>query len=593
MVQRSSWPALSVAKLRDRIKGVRTALVGRRLQLALIALPIVVLAIGVYVDRHLFDDGMIHMRVVQQIRAGNGPVLNLGERVEVSSSPLWVMLLAVLDLLLPFRLDLLALLAGGALTIVAFGAIGLDAFERGARSSRSLVVPASFLVLACSPGVWRWGTAGMEGGLTLAWVAALWVLARRADDRGAIDGWTILAVGLGPLVRQEFVVVSAAVLAGLLVPMLRRRQWRAVAKTTLAAAAPAVAYQVFRMAYYGLLVPNPTLAKNVGHSRFAVGWRWVLKSISGDYLWPAVVLVLGLTGAALVSGKASRRLNLSFVVAGLAVLAAPVAAGGDYLDVRLLLVPLFLVALPGMFVDLDLGQLRVMTAGVRQRFNQAALSLCVVAGATLILQFNAGKIDHHFAQLWADANSAQAQQRRFQLAPPGDGASRGVWSNGNRYRTTRDRPFVYVTALLGVGSVMQPPDVYVFDNLGLGHPLGSHFASDPGSNTKWIGHEKPMPASWVYALLRPDADPSLAPAIGYTPQQRSNSSFAQTPVAEVDRHVASAEHALTCPDIKDLLDAARAPLTLSRAWENFSGAFRRTALMIDADPTAYDGDCGR
>ena len=41
------------------------------------------------------DDGFIHLRVVEQVAAGHGPVFNVGERVEASTSPLWVALLVL------------------------------------------------------------------------------------------------------------------------------------------------------------------------------------------------------------------------------------------------------------------------------------------------------------------------------------------------------------------------------------------------------------------------------------------------------------------------------------------------------------------
>ena len=68
----------------------------RSLQLVLFAVPLLVLGILGWWRRWMSDDGYIHLRVAQQLIAGNGLVFNAGERVEVTSSPGWVFLLAAL-----------------------------------------------------------------------------------------------------------------------------------------------------------------------------------------------------------------------------------------------------------------------------------------------------------------------------------------------------------------------------------------------------------------------------------------------------------------------------------------------------------------
>jgi arabinofuranosyltransferase len=44
------------------------------------------LAIGGWAYHHMNDDGFINLRVVSQIKAGNGPVFNAGERVEAATA---------------------------------------------------------------------------------------------------------------------------------------------------------------------------------------------------------------------------------------------------------------------------------------------------------------------------------------------------------------------------------------------------------------------------------------------------------------------------------------------------------------------------
>ena len=57
--------------------------------------PAVVLVIGVlsfwggFARRWISDDGLIVLRTVRNLEAGNGPVFNMGERVEANTSTLW------------------------------------------------------------------------------------------------------------------------------------------------------------------------------------------------------------------------------------------------------------------------------------------------------------------------------------------------------------------------------------------------------------------------------------------------------------------------------------------------------------------------
>src|SRR5690606_10709055 len=103
--------------------GPRRAAVGpvggrcRRLaQVAVLGVPVVWVLVMGWTPRWMTEDGFIYLRVVEQIRAGNGPVFNAGERVEAFTGVLWVGLLALADLVTPIRLEWLAILLGIAAT---------------------------------------------------------------------------------------------------------------------------------------------------------------------------------------------------------------------------------------------------------------------------------------------------------------------------------------------------------------------------------------------------------------------------------------------------------------------------------------------
>src|SRR5262245_54049194 len=106
----TAGPAASTTRLRPDARWLLAA--------AIVAVPIVLLALGAWNYRWMSDDGFINLRIVKQIEAGHGPVFNAGERVEASTSPLWVGALLVADVLTPLRLEWIAVLGGLALTLV-------------------------------------------------------------------------------------------------------------------------------------------------------------------------------------------------------------------------------------------------------------------------------------------------------------------------------------------------------------------------------------------------------------------------------------------------------------------------------------------
>jgi hypothetical protein len=98
-----------------RVRSTTVALAtDHRRMVALVALlvPVIVVVVMGWQQRWTSDDGFINLRYVDQIRHGNGPVFNAGERVEAFTSPLWLAVLLCLDLVLPLRLEWIAVVSG-------------------------------------------------------------------------------------------------------------------------------------------------------------------------------------------------------------------------------------------------------------------------------------------------------------------------------------------------------------------------------------------------------------------------------------------------------------------------------------------------
>ena len=67
----------------------------RAAQWLVLTTPVVAYIGAGWAHRWITDDGFIYLRVVQQIRAGNGPVFNDGQRVEAFTGPLWLAVLTI------------------------------------------------------------------------------------------------------------------------------------------------------------------------------------------------------------------------------------------------------------------------------------------------------------------------------------------------------------------------------------------------------------------------------------------------------------------------------------------------------------------
>ena len=169
--------------------------------------------------------------------------------------------------------------------------------------------------------------------------------------------------GLGCLIRPELVLGSAILLAALLMlarPKEGGSRWKQGAVLLLAALAVPLAYELFRMAYYALVVPSTALAKAAGASWWSQGATYLWNLLAPYTLWLPLALAVPVVFVRTSAWwRAGDRRGVLLVATPLVVGAADVLyvvhLGGDYMHARLLLPGLFALLLP---VWVDLGQLR-------------------------------------------------------------------------------------------------------------------------------------------------------------------------------------------------------------------------------------------
>jgi hypothetical protein len=276
------------------------------------------------------DDAYIHLHIARNWAEGNGPVFNPGERVEASTSPAWLSLLA-----LQLRAGIsgptaAALLEGAATAAAGAGVALLAAAHAGVLAA--LLAP---LVLALLPAFSIWGASGLETPLAAAvLVWSFWWAERVGSIRGA--------VGLGLLgallvtVRPEAMGVGPVLILLTAWRLPAPLRWRALLAGGAAFAVPIGALLLLRHSYFGQWVPNTYIAKVAGitFGHRVRGIRYVLKF--------AILHLPLLAGLALLSAPQRRRLAPPLVVVGV-LLAAVAYSGGDHFYYQRLAVPALVV----------------------------------------------------------------------------------------------------------------------------------------------------------------------------------------------------------------------------------------------------------
>ena len=571
----------------------------RPLQTVLYVSPVVGFLVAGFAHRWTTDDGFIYLRVVQQIREGNGPVFNAGERVEAFTGTLWVALLAIADLVTPVRLEWLAVLLG-----LACGAAGLALAIAGARrlfhghEGEPWFIPLGALVFVVITPVWVFATSGLETGLTFGWLgASLWVLASWARTPDAsISLPSAVVLGLGWLIRPDLVVFSAAFVAIVLTVQWRHVNLRRRLSVLGAALALPVAYQLFRMGFYGSLVPNTAVAKEGGSTNWARGWRYLQDFADPYWLWvPAIGLLAGayLPLVPLLTQLRARLTVAAFVTCGLLHATYMIAVGGDYIHARLLLPGVFALCAPVAVVP-----------ATRRHLAALVIAPWAVA-ATLTLRPDQYGSDGWFANGFAlpkapgivttdDAGWGEDAPRRAWYEGPALYVQPNLLSVARadvEVRSDLELPLGVFSAV-GVVSYAMGPDFRVLDILGLADPLAAHLDPTPERERPFpplAGHEKALPPPWLAALVTP---PGSRPEAAQFPTGHDQL-LAPTVGREFHEQVSWARAALRCHEIVKIRNAANAPLTAGRFVDNFLRSFENSQLRIPANPeAAYHRFCG-
>lgn len=208
------------------------------------------------------DDPFITYRYAMNLLAGHGPVYNIGERVEGFSSPLYLLVCALLLKTAP-GVDILfkAKLLGMLFAAIAVYQAGRLARLSGLRPWEGLLAQ---MLVALNINFALAAVNGMETALYACLVAAtLEAFLRECRGRGG-GIWSALLLWVALLTRPETFLLFAALLVVRSVWAWKRGlpAW-AVLGWTLLFVWPMVLLTLARLAYYGDPLPNTYYAKHV------------------------------------------------------------------------------------------------------------------------------------------------------------------------------------------------------------------------------------------------------------------------------------------------------------------------------------------
>ncbi|WP_460697443.1 hypothetical protein [Nocardia thraciensis] len=373
---------LAVGEYEREASASRFARLSRATFVGGIVLTGVLFAAGAWQRRWIADDGLIVLRTVRNLLAGNGPVFNAGERVETNTSAAWTYVVWFFSWLTQARLEYVVLAVALVLSVLAvvFAMLG-SARLWGGRSPGQLLLPAGALVYIAVPPARDYASSGLENCLVIFWLGVLWYLLMRWSQAGkpglASYFGLVFWAGLSWLVRPEMTILGGLALLlvfcapmpdSLRYPWLPPRSRPIVIRALLVAIGGAVpvGYQIWRMGYYGLPYPNTAVAKEASGAKWAQGFTYLWDLVGPYFLWlPVLVLAAIASHLARSSRRAGntdgevtgwrawqRRLRTPGAIvalmlfAGLLLVLFNIRVGGDFMHGRMLLPQLFILLLP-------------------------------------------------------------------------------------------------------------------------------------------------------------------------------------------------------------------------------------------------------
>jgi len=282
---------------RDGDAARRFSVLSRTVFVGGVLVTVALFGIGAWQRRWIADDGLIVLRTVRNLLAGNGPVFNAGERVETNTSAAWTYVIWFFSWISEARLEYVSLAVALTLSLLAvvFAMLGSARLWRPfTATAPTLLLPAGALVYIAVPPARDYATSGLENCLVIFWLGVLWWLLLRwsQDEKPGLAQLLVAGfwAGLCWVVRPEMTVIGGLALLMLFfapVPRTRLRPLLIRALLVAVGGAVPVGYQIWRMGYYGLpyAPPGAVWVRYWNDALLVDTWSGEVIDVIPDFFW--------------------------------------------------------------------------------------------------------------------------------------------------------------------------------------------------------------------------------------------------------------------------------------------------------------------
>ncbi len=261
-------------------------------------------------DNWIIDDAGISFAYARNLASGHGLVSQPGmQPVEGYSNPLWVFLLVPFFWFKLFDPVITPKLLGLALVLTGF--FGIASVFRKLVRNPAFPTAMVLILLAFNAPMLIWTSSGLENALTFAlgmWLLACCMNISRGHVSTLVHVWTGLIVAGVALTRPEGIVYLLLYIAATLLGKQQEDRWSSTIRQLSVGLGVilllAGGHQIFRMLYYGDILPNPAYVKGTPgfsellallsfHESYLLKYRDLCASVFGIRWWlvPDIILL--------------------------------------------------------------------------------------------------------------------------------------------------------------------------------------------------------------------------------------------------------------------------------------------------------------
>lgn len=431
------------------------------------------------------DDAFITLRTVGNFLQGYGLVWNIGERVQVYTHPLWMLLLIPFDILIedPLYVFYIPSLALSIWTL-------LIVFKNFAQ--KPLQIAFAVILIGSSAAFVDYSSSGLENPLThLLLIAFLALYFQPGPVTPKRFFHLTLLVGLATLNRMDILILLLPALGQTIVS--RKDNFTQTVLLLLAGFLPFILWELFSLFYYGFPFPNTYYAKAATGLPSDLLYKQGIAYIENSFHWDPLTLGTVLLGALSVFNQREAK-RISLAAGCVLYLLYILWIGGDFMAGRYF---------SAMFL---MGLVLVLTFDPQNLFGDLSprvVQFTLFALVLVGLSSDRPPVTTHHAQPGLYSDQYGIVSERFYYFD-----SNG-WINYVRFKGTHDLAIKGMEAsrakvspvemnTTGMFGYHAGPDIYIIDTHALSDPLRAHLPVDGPSR---IGHyERAMPAGYLETI---------------------------------------------------------------------------------------------